>query len=136
MARESKKETLAREIITQHLQPGETLQHFTWGGVGSSTALHMAFGLLGALIARNTQQSYFVGLTDRRLVLVKAKGFKPTSEAHSISLEDIKGMKYSRGLYSGVLKIQLVADKLEIHFDSRPWYPRAQAIAKLMPLSA
>ena len=134
MARESKKERQAREIIAAQLQPGETLRHFTWGGTNSTTAVWMLFGALGALIARGSQQGYFIGLTDQRLILVSAKGFKPTGEAHSIPLGDITGMKYNRGMYSGSLNIHLPADKIEIHFDSRPWYPLAQEMAKIMPL--
>jgi hypothetical protein len=134
MARESKKEQQVREIITAHLQPGESLQNFTWGVTSSSTAIWFLFGTLGALIARRNQQGYFVGITDRRVILASTKGMQPTGEVHSIPLEDIRGLKYTRGLYSGALNIHLTADKIEIHFDSRPWYPRAQEIAKLRPL--
>ncbi len=134
MARESKREQQAREIITAHLEPGETLNHFTWGGTNSTSAAWMLFGVIGALIARSGQKSYFVGLTDRRIMLLSAKGLKPTGEIHSIPLSDIKGLKYSRGLYSGALNIHLIADQLDVYVDSRPWYPRAQQMAKLLPL--
>ena len=134
MARENKMERQVREHLTTHLEPNEALRHFTWGSRNSTSAIWLIFGVIGALIARQTQSGFFLGLTDRRLILVKVKGETPTGQVHSIPLTDVKGMKYSRGLYSGALNIYLIADKLEVHFDSRPWYPRAQEMAKLMPL--
>ena len=134
MARESKAERQARELITPYLAPGETLQHFTWGGTSSTSAAWLLFGVIGALLARRGQKSYFVGLTDQRIILLSAKGLKSTGEISSIPLGDIKGLKYSRGLYSGALNIHLVADQLDVFVDSRPWYPRAQQMAKLLPL--
>jgi len=134
MARESKNERQARELITSHLAPGETLNHFTWGGTNSASAAWMLFGVIGVLLARRGQKSYFVGLTDQRMILLSAKGLKPNGEIYSIPLSDIKGLKYSRGLYSGALNIHLIADQLDVYVDSRPWYPRAQQMAKLLPL--
>ena len=134
MARESKSERQARELITSQLAPGETLRHFTWGGTSSTSAAWLLFGVIGAILARRGQKSYFVGLTDQRIMLLSANGMKPTGEIHSIPLTDIKGLKYSRGLYSGALNIHLTADQFDVYVDSRPWYPRAQQMAKLLPL--
>jgi hypothetical protein len=135
MAQESKKEQQVREAIEVHLEPGETLRHFTWGGTKSTSAAWFLFGIIGAALAKRGQKSFFVGLTDRRLVLVEVQGQTPADEVQSIPLEDVKGLEYKRGLYSGSLNIHLSADKMALHFDSRPWFPRAQQMAKMLPLS-
>ena len=46
----------------------------------------------------------------------------------------VKGFRYKRGAYRGTLDIHLTADKLQLNFDSKPWYPRAQNMSKLMPI--
>lgn len=135
MAQESKKERQARAVIEAHLKPGETLRHFTWGGTKSTSAAWFLFGAIGAALTKRGQKTYFVGLTDHRLVLVEGKGQTTTGEVQSIPLEEVKGLKYKRGLYSGSLNIHLSADTMALHFDSRPWFPRAQQMAKMLPLS-
>ena len=135
MARESKKEQQVREAIEVHLESDETLRHFTWGGTKSTSAAWFLFGAIGAALAKRGQKSFFVGLTDRRLILVEVQGQTPGDEVQSIPLEDINGLEYKRGLYSGTLNIHLSADKMALHFDSRPWFPRAQQMAKMLPLA-
>lgn len=135
MARENKMERQIRETLETHLKSGETLQHFTWGSTKSASATYFLFGVIGAALAKRGQTGYFVGLTDRRLLLVEEKGKTPTGSVQSIPLADIKGMQYKRGLYSGGLNIHLTADKMTLNFDSRPWFPRAQQMAKMLPLS-
>lgn len=134
MARESKKEQQARAVIEAHLEPGEMLRQYTWGGAKSTSAAWFLFGALGAALSKRGQKTYFVGLTDRRLVLVEGKGQTATGETLGIPLEEVKGLKYKRGMYSGSLNIHLSADTMALHFDSRPWFPRAQQMAKLLPL--
>ena len=117
MARESKVETEVRESITGHLAPNESLREFSWGATE------------GFISAR-----YFVGFTDKRLMLVEVNGTMPTGDVHNISIGDIKGLEYrSSGTY-GILKVHLSADILELNFEKRPWWPRAKNMAKLMPL--
>ncbi len=134
MARESKTEREVREALTGQLNPGETLREFTWGGTQSTSAAWFFFGALGAALAKHNQLGYFVGLTDKRLILLEVKGKTPTGNVQSFPVTDIKGLQYSRGLYSGSLNIHFTADTMKLNFDNRPWYPRAQQMAKLMPL--
>lgn len=134
MARESKAEREVRESITGRLDPGETLREFTRGGTQSTSAAWFFFGVIGAALARRNQLGYFVGLTDKRLILLEVKGKMLTGNVQSIPVTDIRGLHYSKGLYSGSLNIHLAADVMKLNFDNRPWYPRAQQMAKLMPL--
>jgi len=133
MAKESKAEREVREALTAHLEPGETLREFSRGGKQSTSAAWFFFGAIGAAIARGSQPGYMIGLTDKRLILVDVKGAKPTGPIQCLPLSDIKSMKFKRGLYSGNLEIELAADKMKLSFDSRPWFPRAINMAKMMP---
>ena len=134
MARESKSETEVRQLITNHLAPNEALREFTWGAKNSTSVAIFFFGHLAAALAKYDQPGFFIGLTDKRLILVEVKGKIPTGPVHNISTADIKGISYKRGAYSGTLNIHLSADTLALNFDSRPWYPRAQNMSKIMPL--
>lgn len=135
MARESKDEIKVRELITSHLAPNETLREFSWGTTERSiTAAYFLFGALGAALAGQGQRGYFVGLTDKRLVLVEVKGKTPTGEVHNVSISDIKGLEYRSSGATGNLHVHLSADTLQIIFDKRPWWSRAKNMAKIMPL--
>jgi hypothetical protein len=134
MARESKAEREVRELIAANLELSETLREFTRGATQSTSAAWFFFGAIGAAIARRNQLGYYVGLTNKRLILLEVKGKSPTGNVQSIPVADIKGLRYSKGLYSGSLNIHLTADTMKLNFDSRPWYPRAQQMAKLLPL--
>lgn len=135
MSRESKVEIEVRESITSHLAPDETLREFTWGTTeGSLSAAYFLFGALGAALTGQDQPGFFVGLTDKRLILIEVKGKTPTGEVHSISISDIKGLQYRSSGSSGNLNVQLSADILHLVFDRRPWWSRAKNMAKLMPL--
>ena len=134
MARENKIERQVREALESHLESGETLEQFTWGSTKSATAAFFLFGAIGAAIAKRNQEGYFIGLTNQRVMLVGVKGKNPTGAVQSIPRADVVGMEYKRGLYSGSLNIHLSADKISLNFDSRPWFPRAQEMAKLFPL--
>jgi hypothetical protein len=134
MARESKVETEVRESISNHLAANETLREYTWGTMeGSISAAYFLFGALGAALTRQDQPGFFIGLTDRRLILKEVKGKTPTGEVHSISLGDIRGLQYRSGGTTGNLNVHLSADILHLIFDRRPWWPRAKNMAKLMP---
>jgi hypothetical protein len=134
MAHESKAEREVRESIAMHLAPAETLREFTWGAKNSTSVAFFFFGFLGAALAKRNQPGFFIGLTDKRVILVEVKGKTSTGDVHNISLSDIKGFRYNRGPYSGTLNIHLTADTLQLNFDSKPWYPRAQNMAQMMPL--
>lgn len=134
MARESKAELEICEVVTKHLLPEEILREYTWGVKDSSSMAHFLFGAIGAALARRDQPGFFVGLTNKRIILVEVKGRSATGEVYSIPLADIKGLHYNRGASTGTLDIHLTADKLQLNFDSKPWYPRAQNMSKLMPI--
>ena len=134
MARENKMERQIRETLESHLESGETLEQFTWGNTKSATAAFFLFGAIGAAIAKRNQEGYFIGLTDQRVLLVGVKGKNPTGTVQSIPRSEVVGMEYKRGLYSGSLNIHLSADKISLNFDSRPWFPRAQEMAKMFQI--
>ena len=135
MARESKAEIKVRESITNQLTPNEKLREFTWGKTeGSISAAYFLFGALGAALAGQNQPGFFIGLTDKRLILMEVKGKTPTGEVHNISISDIKGLQYHRGVTAGNLSVHLSADILQLIFDAKPWWPRAKNMAKFMPL--
>jgi hypothetical protein len=135
MARESKVETEVRDSIANHLAPNETLREYTWGKTESSiSAAYFLFGALGAALTGQNQPGFFVGLSDRRLILMEVKGKSPTGEVHSISIGDIKGLQYRSSGTAGNLNVHLTADILHLIFDKRPWWGRAKNMASLMPL--
>ena len=135
MARESKAEVKVREEITRHLAQDETLREFSWGSKeGTMSAAYFFFGILGAALAGKNNPAYYIGLTDKRFILVEVNGQIPTGEVLSISISDIKGLKYGSSGSTGNLKIHLSADVLQLLFDKRPWWGRAKNMAKLMPL--
>lgn len=135
MAHESKLETEVRESISKLLAPNETLREYTWGATeGSMSAAYFLFGALGAALTGQKQPGFFIGLSDRRLILMEVKGKLPTGEVHSISIGDIKGLQYRSSGTAGNLKVHLSADILNMIFERRPWWGRARNMAKLMPL--
>jgi len=135
MARESKVEIEVRESITKHLKADETLREFTWGTrEGSILPVYFFFGALGAALTGQNQPGFFLGLTDKRLILEQVKGKSPTGEVHSISIGDIKGLQYRSSGTTGNLQVHLSADILQLIFDKRPWWPRAKNMAQIMPL--
>ena len=135
MARESKKEIEIREEVTRNLAPGETLRDFSWATKeGTMSAAYFFFGILGTALAGQNKLGYFIGLTDKRFILVEVNGQTPTGEVHSISISDIKGLKYRSSGSTGNLQVHLSADVLQLIFDKRPWWGRAKNMAKLMPL--
>ena len=135
MARESKAETEVRESITKHLTPNESLHEFSWGVQETSlSAAYFLFGAIGAALARQDQTGFFVGLTDKRLILVEVKGKIPTGKVHSIPCSDIRGLQYRSTGSAGNLKVHLSADILPLIFDRRPWWSRAKNMAAIMPL--
>jgi PH (Pleckstrin Homology) domain-containing protein len=134
MARESKAELEICEVVTKHLLPEEILREYTWGAKDSSSMAHFLFGAIGAALARQDQAGFYIGLTNKRIILVEVKGRSATGEVYSIPLADIKGLHYKRGASTGTLDIHLTADKLQLNFDRKPWYPRAQNMSKLMPI--
>jgi len=135
MARESKAEIEVRESITGLLAPEESLREFTRGSTERSiSAAYFLFGALGAALLGQNQPGFFIGLTDKRLILMEVKGKTPTGEVHSISIGDIKGLQYRSGGTTGILNVHLSADILQLVFDKRPWWPRAKNMAKFMPL--
>jgi hypothetical protein len=136
MARESKAEVEVRESITKYLKPNETLCEFSWGTKEESlSAIYFLFGAIGAALARSDQTSFFIGLTDKRLILVEVKGKTPTGEVYSIATTDIRGLLYRSAGYTGNLNVHLTADILKLVFDRRPWWARAKNMAKMLPLS-
>jgi len=135
MARESKAEISIRESITGHLTPNETLREYSWGTTERSfSAAYFLFGALGAALSSQNQRGFFVGLTDKRLILVEVTGKTPTGEVHNISTRDIKGLQYRSSGTAGKLNVHLSADTLELIFDKRPWWSRAKNMAKIMPM--
>ena len=135
MAGESKAEIEVRESITKHLTPNETLREFTWGTTEASiSAVYFLFGALGAALTGQKRPGFYVGLTDKRLILVEVKGKTPTGEVHSISTNDIKGLQYRSSGSSGNLNVHLSADILQLIFDKRPWWSRAKNMANILPL--
>ena len=135
MARESKIEIEVRDAIARHLLPNETLREFSWGMTeGSISAASFWFGALGAALTGRNEPGYFVGLTDRRLILLEVKGNTPTGEVLGISIGDIKGLQYRSSGTTGNLTVHLSHDKLQLVFDKRPWWPRAKNMAQIMPL--
>jgi hypothetical protein len=135
MARESKSEIQVRESITKYLSPNETLCEFSWGTKEESLSLiYFFFGALGAAFDRGNQTSFFVGLTDKRLILVEVKRKIPTGAVYNIAISDIKGLQYRSSGTTGNLNIHLSADILKLMFDRRPWWSRAKNMAKIMPL--
>lgn len=135
MAKESRVEIQVREAIAKYLIPNETLCEFTWGTREESlSVVYFLFGAIGAALAGSSQTGFFIGLTDRRLILVEVKGKTPTGEVYKISISDIKGLQYRSGGYTGNLNVHLSADILKLSFDKRPWWPRAKNMAKFIPL--
>lgn len=135
MARESKAEIEVRESITKYLTPNETLCEFSWGTREESlSAIYFLFGAIGAALA-GSQIGYFVGLTDKRLILVEVKRKMPTGAVYNIAVSDIKGLQYRSSGTAGNLNVHLSADTLKLIFDRRPWWSRAKNMAKIMPLS-
>jgi len=135
MAHESKVETEVRDSIANHLASNETLREYTWGKTeGSISAAYFLFGALGTALIGQNQPGFFVGLSDRRLILMEVKGKIPTGDIHSISIGDIKGLQYRSSGTAGNLNVHLSADILHLIFDKRPWWGRAKSMAQLMPL--
>lgn len=135
MSRESKVEIEVRDALANCLGPNEMLREFAWGAKEESmSTAYVLFGALGAALAGQKQPGFFVGLTDKRLMLAVVQGKVPTGEVYSIALTDIKGLQYRSSGTAGFLHVHLSADVLRLVFDKRPWWGRAKNMAKLMPL--
>ena len=72
--------SVMQAALSQHLEPGETLRHWAYGVKQPNTGLIIflyALAILPGIIAvAMLTREYVVGLTDRRLIVLRFKGSK------------------------------------------------------------
>ncbi len=82
--------------MSQHLETGETLQHWAFGVKQPSILIMLplfALAILpGILVTQRLTKNYLVGLTDKRLIVLKIKGITNAQllEKHAYALADFK----------------------------------------------
>lgn len=102
--RDGKIEKTLRGHLLRHY-PGEELQAYMLGAERPSLWLEAL--LLGAIVGAVATRSYYVGLTDKRIVLIHLNWWttRPTDNFSEILLGRITRMEYKRGWLTGNLKI-------------------------------
>ncbi len=107
----------AMAALQPFLPAGETLQMFVRGYVGpGQTGMILLFGALGdAIINAPRRQWYYVGLTQRYLVIAQVKGQKPTGVKQVLLRNEVKDLRYDTGaLKEPRLVIEFAAEKMEL----------------------
>ncbi len=125
------KEALA--VLAPAVPAGEAVQMVTYGYTGPGHAGAMlAFGALGDAIVNAPRRTwYYVGLTDRHLVLLQVKNQKPTGVQQVLGRGDVQQIAYSRGALEPKLVITLPVEVMELRFEGYGWRERAQALDKI-----
>jgi hypothetical protein len=102
--RDEKIEKTLRDLLLRH-HPGEELRGYMLGIERPNIWLEAL--LLGAIVGAVATRSYYVGLTDKRIVLIPLNWWtsRPTDNFSEILLGRITKMEYKRGWLAGNLKI-------------------------------
>ncbi len=126
-------EKQALAVLAPTVPAGEALQMVTYGYVGPGHANAMIFfGAMGdAIINAPRRTWYYVGLTDRHLILLQVKNREPTGVQQVLSRGDVRQIAYSRGALEPKLVITLPAEVMELRFEGYGWRDRAQAMDKI-----
>lgn len=95
------KPELVVETLNQHLQPGETLEHYAYGVKQPHFGLIVvliALAILPGLIAvALLTKEYVIGLTDKRLIVLRVSGKIKVKEVSEYALEGLAPVKTSTG---------------------------------------
>jgi hypothetical protein len=129
-ARQEKK---AVSTLSPAVPAGEPLQMVTYGyvGPGRSGAIFL-FGALGdAIINAPRRKWYYVGLTDRHLILLQVKNEKPTGVQQVLARSDVQQLEYAGGVFGPRLVVTLAAEKMELKVESYTWQERAKVLDKI-----
>jgi len=95
------KDEPVRAALAAQLQPGEQLQQFAFGVKQPNMGLIIllvCLGILPGLIAVAIMtKEYVIGLTDRRLIVLRVGGGVKVKEVTEYALGDLRGVKTSTG---------------------------------------
>lgn len=89
-------DAMMQNNISEHLEEGETLLHWAFGVKQPSILIMLplfALAILpGILITQRLTKNYLVGLTEKRLIVLKIKGITNAQllEKHEYALADFK----------------------------------------------
>ena len=108
--KESNKEREAQQALKARLDTNEELLTYT--------RVNMT-----ALIARR----HYVGLTNKRLILIRIKGGKPSDQVFSIGREFFESLGWTTGLWPR-LRIMLPKDKLDLSVSGKVWKKRGKEL--------
>ncbi|MDY7075794.1 MAG: hypothetical protein SXV54_02610 [Chloroflexota bacterium] len=134
--RETSEERRIREKLGGLLEANESLIVYTKGYIGpGGTGIAVTFGLIGEAVASLLRQWYYVGLTEKRLLLVPED---QQNKATSYALGDVLSLTYARkgGWISsttvpGILRIKLRDEALEIKAKGKKWWRYAEEMASI-----
>ncbi|MCB0006932.1 MAG: hypothetical protein KDE04_10775 [Anaerolineales bacterium] len=120
------------DLLASQVADNEQLRHWALVYVGpGGVGLLAVFGLLGELIASASRSWFYVGLTDRRLLLID----KRSAEVSSFKLEEVNTLIFSRsgGWLSssvpGLLQVDLIDRTLELKAKQKQHWQSAKQMA-------
>jgi hypothetical protein len=109
----------ANEMFARHLMPGETLTAYVYGQSGPALWLQ---ALLGALVSFMLSKYYYVGLTNRRLLLLRVSGMFNEKGIESIDFPQIVNVETKWALAGKTLVFTLAnGERRKIMVRGRAW---------------
>ncbi len=129
----TRREKQATAMLSSAIPSGEALQMVTYGYLGPGrTGTMLAFGAMGdAIINAPRRKWYYVGLTNRHLILLQVKNKKTTGVQQVLSRSDVQQVAYSPGAFETKLVITLPAEVMELKVEGYGWRDRAKALGKM-----
>ncbi len=95
------KDEPVRAALEAQLQPGEQLQYYAFGvkqpNMGLVILLLCLAILPGVIAVALLTKEYVIGLTDRRLIVLRVGGGVKVKEVSEYALGDLRGVKTSTG---------------------------------------
>lgn len=95
------KDEPVKAALEAQLQPGEQLQHYAFGvkqpNMGLILLLVCLAILPGLIAVALLTKEYVIGLTDRRLIVLRVGGGVKVKEVSEYSLGELRGVKTSTG---------------------------------------
>jgi len=127
----ARQEAKARSLLAPLAPPGETIQAFTFGYVGPGrTGAILLFGALGdAVINARRRKWYYIGLTERHLLLIQVSNNKPTGVQQVLARNDVRGLEFQSGAFKEPkLMIRLPVEEMQIRVEQYGWRGRAKTL--------
>ena len=134
----ARREAKARALLAPITPAGETVQASTFGYVGPAFAgfagadILLFVALAAEVINARRRKWYYVGLTERHLLLLQVSNNKPTGVRQVLARNEVPGLEFQSGIFKGsMLVIRLLREEMQIGVEQYGWRGRAKTLDNL-----